>query len=79
MGFPEVAEVMGKHSLHEIEKEKNKQLRIEEKIMFYADKRVKENKIVSLKERIEDLEKRYNKNFSKEFEFAEKIEEELIR
>ncbi|MEK0322535.1 MAG: HDIG domain-containing protein [Nitrosopumilus sp.] len=78
MGFPEVAEVMGKHSLHEIEKEKNRPLRIEEKIMFYADKRIKGNKIVSVMERIEDLKKRYNKDFSKEFEFAKKIEKELM-
>ncbi|MEK0322596.1 MAG: HD domain-containing protein [Nitrosopumilus sp.] len=79
MGLSEVAEVAGKHSLYEIEKEKNQLIRIEEKIMFYADKRVRENKIVSLVERLEDLEKRYNKNFSRELEFAKKIEEELIR
>ncbi|MBU89983.1 hypothetical protein CMO94_00455 [Candidatus Woesearchaeota archaeon] len=79
MGFPEVAEVTEKHSLHEIEKGKNRPLRIEEKIMFYADKRVKGDKIVSVMERIEDLKKRYNKNFSGEFELAKKIEEELMQ
>jgi hypothetical protein len=30
-------------------------------------------------ERIEDLKKRYNKNFSGEFELAKKIEEELMQ
>ena len=78
MGFHEVAEVTKKHSLTEIEKE-NKPLRIEEKIMFYADKIVKGNKIVSLKERIEDLEKRYNKSFNGELVFGKKIERELLQ
>ena len=78
MGFSEVSEVAKKHSLYEIEKEKNQPIRIEEKIMFYADKRVKGNKIVSLKERFGDLGKRYNRDFSREFEFTKKIEEELL-
>ena len=79
MGFCEISETTRKHSLHEIEKEKNRPLSIEEKILFYADKRVKGNKIVSLKERIEDLNKRYNRDFSKEYEFAKKIERELLK
>lgn len=78
MGFPEVSEIVGKHSLHRLEEDR-KPKTIEEKIVFYADKRVIENKIVSLKERFETLEKGYNINLSKEFEFTKKIEEELIK
>ena len=78
MGFCEISETTRKHSLHEIEKEKNRPLSVEEKILFYADKRVIGNKIVSLKERIEDLNKRYKRDFSKEYEFAKKIERELL-
>ena len=76
MGFPEVAEVMAKHSLHKIAIKQPRTY--EEKIVFYADKRVMENKIVSLEERFADLKKRYNTDLTKEFEFAKKIEEELV-
>jgi putative nucleotidyltransferase with HDIG domain len=79
MGFCEISETTRKHSLHEIEKEKNQPLSAEEKILFYADKRVKGDKIVSLDKRKEDLEERYNRDFSKEFEFAKKIERELLK
>jgi putative nucleotidyltransferase with HDIG domain len=79
MGFPEVSGVVKKHSLHQIEKEANKPLGIEEKILFYADKRAREDKIVSLDERKKDLEKRYKRDFSREFEFAKKIEKELLQ
>jgi len=79
IGFPKVVEVIKKHSLYEIEKEKNQPLSVEEKILFYADKRVIGNKIVSLKERFEDLNKRYNRDFGKEYEFVKKIERELLK
>ena len=78
LGFPEVAEVMRKHSLHGIEDENRQPKTIEEKIVFYADKRVKGNEIVSIEERFEDLKKRYNLDFTKELEFTKKIEEELM-
>ena len=76
LGYPEVAEVLGKHSLYKQEESPPKT--IEEKIVFYADKRVMRNNIVSLEERFEDLKKRYNLDFTKELEFTKKIEEELI-
>jgi putative nucleotidyltransferase with HDIG domain len=77
MGFPKIAEVIKKHSLHRLD-DKNVQPRTyEEKILFYADKRVKDNKVVSLKERFEGLEKKYNVDLKKEFEFTKRIEEEL--
>ena len=79
MGFPQVSEVTRKHGLYKIKDEYLRPKTIEEKIVFYADKRVIGNKIVSLNERVEDLKKRYNIDLSKEFEFAKKIEEELLQ
>ena len=79
LGFPEVAEVIKKHSLYENEREENQPVKIEEKIMFYADKRVKDNKVVSLEERFEDAERRYNIDLKNEFEFCKKIEKELLQ
>jgi len=78
MGFPEVAEVMKKHGLYRIENEGVQPKTIEEKIVFYADKRSMENKVVSLAERIKDIKRRYGKDFSKELNFAKKIEKELL-
>lgn len=77
LGFPEVAEVISKHTLHKLDEKHLKT--VEEKILFYADKRVKDDKIVSLNERIESLEKKYNVDLKKEFGFAKKIEEKLIK
>ena len=79
MGFPEVAEVMKKHGLYRIENEDVQPKTIEEKIVFYADKKSMGNKVVSLAERIKDLKRRYGKDFSKELEFAKKIERELLQ
>ena len=50
---------------------------IEEKIVFYADKRVIENKVLSIEERIIDIGKRYDVPIKKEMEFTKKIEKEL--
>ncbi|MCH8003144.1 MAG: HDIG domain-containing protein [Nanoarchaeota archaeon] len=79
MGLSEVSEVIKKHSLYGIEDGRVQPKTVEEKIVFYSDKRVKGDKIVSLVERFKDIEKRYKKDFSKEFEFAKKIEEELLQ
>ena len=79
LGFPEVSRVIGKHSLYKIEEPERQPKTFEEKIIFYADKRCIGNKVVSLKERFDCLEKTYNMNLSKEFEFTKKIEEELMR
>ena len=79
LGFPEVAKVMVRHSMYQIEDSKNIPKTVEEKIVFYADKRALGGKIVSLKERFDDTKKRYNIDFSQEFKFAIKIEEELVR
>ena len=79
MGFPEVSEVAKKHSLYQIENKDVQPRTIEEKIIFYADKRVKGNKIVSLEERFEDVKKRYGVDLTNEFKFAKKIEKELLQ
>ena len=79
LGFPEVAKVIRKHSLYKVENPARQPKTYEEKIVFYADKRVKGNKIVSLEERFSDLKKRYNIDLTKEFEFAKKIEGELLQ
>ena len=78
MGFPEVAKVISKHSLYKIENPLKQPHTYEEKIVFYADKRVKGSKIVSLEERFADLKKRYNIDLKKEFEFSKKVEKELM-
>ena len=79
MGFPEVSEVIRRHGLYRIENEEIRPKTIEEKNVFYADKRVAGNKIVSLKERFEDLKIRYKKDFGNGFEFTKKIEKELMQ
>jgi len=79
LSFHEVSNVVKKHSLYNIDKEEIQPKTVEEKIIFYSDKRVKGNKIVSLEERFEDLEKRYKVDLSKEFEFTKEIEEELLQ
>ena len=79
LGFPEVSQVIGKHSLYKIEEPERQPKTFEEKIIFYADKRCIGNKVVSIKERFDGLEKTYNMNLSKEFEFTKKVEEELMQ
>jgi putative nucleotidyltransferase with HDIG domain len=79
MGFSEVAEIVRKHTMYAVEEPGGQLNTIEEKIVFYADKKVKGNKIVSLEERFEDLKKRYNKDFTKELKFTKKLEEELLK
>ena len=79
LGFPEVAAVMKKHGLYHLEKEEFTPRTWEEKIVFYADKRVKGDKIVSVDERFEYIKQRYKKdNVEKEIEFTKKIGNELL-
>lgn len=56
-GWPEVAEVVLKHRFLQIETGFDSW---EEKIVYYADKRVKHDQVVSLAERLEDGRKRNN-------------------
>jgi putative nucleotidyltransferase with HDIG domain len=55
-GYPALGHVCRMHSLREIKNLKT----WEEKIVNYADTRVKHSEIVSMKARIDDLTKRYN-------------------
>ena len=77
LGFPEVAEVVKKHSLYQIEKKEFQPHTIEEKIVFYADKRIKGKIATSLKERFDDLKERYDVDLTGEFKLSKRIEEEL--
>jgi len=78
IGYLEVADVIKKHSLYKLGEKDRQPSALEEKIVFYADKRAKGNKIVSLKERFNSLEKSYKVNLSKELKFTKKIEKELL-
>ena len=53
----------------------------EEKVVFYADKRVLHDKIVTIKERLKDANKRYPKYAKEEqkaYVFVEKVEKEIF-
>lgn len=77
MGFPEVADIIKRHSLYKIRNEEVQPRTIEEKIVFYSDKRIMGTKVVSLKERFSDIKRRYNIDLKEEYEFAKKIRAEL--
>ena len=75
LGYPDIAEIIESHVvLKNLEK-----LRFEKELVFYADKRVKHDKIVTLEERFEDLKIRYgiNDKVIEGFDIAKKIENKL--
>ena len=78
-GFEKIAKIVSKHGLTAVFEKKFQSW--EEKVIYYADKRVKEDKVVSLEERIEDLKERYL-NFREEIKKAEplikNLEEDFI-
>ena len=78
LGYPEVANVVKKHSLYKLEVKNRQPATWEEKIVFYADKRCVGNKVVSVEERFGTLEKYYKVNLSKELKFTKNIEKELL-
>lgn len=79
IGYPEVASVIKKHGIYHLEEEEFAPKTWEEKIVFYADKRVKGDKIVSVDERFEYIKQRYKKeDVENEIEFTKKIEKELF-
>ena len=79
LGYPEIAGIIKKHGLQHGDDEGFEPKTWEEKIVFYADKRVKGNKIVSIDERFEYVKKRYNHyDVEKELEFTKKIGKELL-
>lgn len=77
LGYPEVAKVMLRHTLYKLKS--NEPKTIEEKIVFYADKRAKNDKMVSLEERYKDIKERYKVDLKWEMEFTKKIEKELLQ
>lgn len=83
LGMPTVAEIVRKHVLEAILNGELKTL--EEKIVYYADKRVLGGKIVSLKERFDYLKERYGlknkemkKNIEKSYPKVVELEKELL-
>lgn len=58
-GMQEIGEIIKKHSINAIVEEDNIPTTWEEKLIFYADRRVVEDQLVSLDERITDLRTRY--------------------
>ena len=77
LGYPEVAEVIAKHTLYKIKNKTNQPKTVEQKIVFYSDKRVKGNEIVSLEERYKDIKERYGVDLIEEFELVKEIGKEL--
>ena len=57
-GYPEIGKIVSKHKFIVIGTEEEPKT-WEEKIVYYVDKRAIDDKIVSLKERFDDLDKRY--------------------
>lgn len=79
LGFPEVALLVRKHSIVHLQDEEFIPETWEEKIVFYADKRVQGDKVVSIEERFEYARKRYKKpDIEEEFELTKKIEKEVL-
>lgn len=83
-GYEEFGKLLRMHGLEEVNKF-NEKTPIEAKIIWYADKRVNHDKIVSLKERYEYLKERYGKKSEQKMkeilstiENAKKIEKELF-
>ena len=75
LGYPDIAEIIESHVIL-----KNlSYLKFEKELVFYADKRVKHEKIVSLEERFEDLKNRYgiNDKVLEGFRVAKRIENNL--
>ena len=73
LGYPRVAEIVKNHIY--LFPEKFATSVTEDEIVFYADKRVKHEEIVSVKERFVDLKERYGKNPEtyKRLEFLENL------
>lgn len=75
---PKIAKIILKHRFSTLIEDENKPETWEEKIVYYADKRVKHEKIVDLKERLRDGRQRYART-KKEHEKAKKIERKVLK
>ncbi len=79
LGYPEVAEIIMKHGLKHCHNKKFKPNTWEEKIVFYSDKRLRSDKIVSVDERFEYIKERYKReDVEKEIKLTKYIEKELL-
>ena len=79
LGFPEVAILIKKHGLANLDNDEFAPITLEEKVVFYADKRVTNDKVVSLDERFEYIKQRYkSENIERELKFTKNIEKELL-
>ncbi|MEM4257270.1 MAG: HDIG domain-containing protein [Candidatus Diapherotrites archaeon] len=83
-GYKEFGKLLKMHGLEEVNNF-NEKTPLEAKIIWYADKRVTHDKIVSLKERYEYLKEKYGKKSEQKMkeilsttQNAEKIEKELL-
>ena len=81
LGYPAVAEIVSKHGTRTVCQAGMKPATLEERILYYVDKRVKHDKVVSLNDRFTDLEARYprEKNFREAFRESQRIERELFK
>lgn len=79
LGFYDVALIVKRHGLANLDKEEFVPESCEEKIVFYADKRLKGDRIVTVEERFQYIRQRYKKeDVEKEIEFTKRIEYELL-
>lgn len=82
-GFFELAPLIRKHGLRLILKKEFFPQTIEERLVFYADKRVKGDKTVTLEERFNDIIARYGKDrpnwIKEEMELAREIEQSIMK
>ena len=79
LGYPEVGALIKKHGLKRVHLEEFRPITWEEKIIFYSDKRVKNDKVVSVDERFEYIKQRYNKeHVENEIKLTKDIEKELL-
>ena len=79
IGYVEVSNLIRKHGLSNLDKEDCIPKTWEEKIVFYSDKRLNGNKVVSVEERFDYIRKRYNKpEVEEEYRFSKRIEKEIF-
>ena len=79
MGYDEVALTIKRHGLANLHDSDFVPKTWEEKIVFYADKRVKDDKVVSLEQRFEYIRQRYKREETEhEYKYAKEIEKEIF-
>ena len=80
-GYIEVAEIVRRHGLKDLNLGVHPQT-LEEKIVFYADKRVTEDQIVSIRERFDMLKVKYSQvaqEIEETYQYVVDLEQELQR